>query len=67
MILFYSLPENDHFYPEFVNMLETGSGSPCTVLSLYDNYDLFALERVVGEKRAALMTKKNAKSVYLMY
>jgi len=63
MILFYSLPENDHFYPEIVNMLETGSGSSCTVLSLYDNYDLFALERIVGEKRAALMTKKNAKSI----
>ena len=61
-IIFYSLPEYAHFYPELVNLVQetgddadtTGSTSiSCTVL--LTKYDKLALERIVGTKRCEHM------------
>jgi U3 small nucleolar RNA-associated protein 25 len=60
-IVFYSLPEYAHFYPELVNLLEdgdgsgSGSGSGTSCLTLFTQYERMALERLVGAARAAHM------------
>ena len=56
-VIFYSLPEYAHFYPEIVNGLgDTNSGvsgSSISCLVLFTQYERMALERIVGAKRCA--------------
>jgi U3 small nucleolar RNA-associated protein 25 len=54
--LFYGLPEHEQFYPEFINLVEQGDNS-CTVL--FNRFDTFALERVVGSERAAKLLQSD--------
>lgn len=53
-MIFYSLPEYPHFYPELVNMVndsgEASSASSCLIL--FTRFDRMGLERVVGKKRS---------------
>lgn len=54
-LVFYSLPEYAHFYPEIVNAVgDVGAGvdnsvTSCTVL--FTRFEQMALERIVGKKR----------------
>ena len=54
-LIFYSLPEYAHFYPEIVNLLGHadggGLGSNTSCLVLFTKYEKMALERIVGSKR----------------
>lgn len=60
-IVFYSLPEYAHFYPELVNLIQESeeggdrgsSGISCTVL--FTKFEKMALERIVGTKRCEHM------------
>lgn len=56
-VIFYSLPEYAHFYPEIVNGLGDtdggGLGSDISCLVLFTQYEKMALERMVGAKRCA--------------
>lgn len=75
-IVFYSLPEYAEFYPELVNLIQTGedtasgtgkSGSTdnsvsCTVL--FTKYEKLALERIVGVKRCEHMLS-SSKSTFM--
>jgi U3 small nucleolar RNA-associated protein 25 len=59
-IIFYSLPEYAHFYPELVNRLgdthgEGAGGGASSCLVLFTQYEKMALERMVGMKRATHM------------
>ena len=65
-VIFYSLPEYAHFYPEIVNCLgdtggSEGLGSDISCLVLFTQYEKMALERLVGAKRCAhiLASAKN--------
>ena len=61
--VFYALPEHEHFYSEFINLIEQGDNS-CTVL--FNQFDMFALERVVGSERAQKMLRSE-KDVHMFY
>jgi U3 small nucleolar RNA-associated protein 25 len=56
-VIFYSLPEYAHFFPEIVNGLgDSGDGSlgsDISCLVLFTQYEKMALERMVGAKRCA--------------
>mmetsp|Transcript_3518 Transcript_3518/g.10636 ORF Transcript_3518/g.10636 Transcript_3518/m.10636 type:complete len:712 (+) Transcript_3518:45-2180(+) len=67
MLIFYGLPENEHFYPELINLLEPSVSSSASVVALFDKYDRFPLERIVGEKRADMMLSNKDKDVFLIY
>jgi U3 small nucleolar RNA-associated protein 25 len=57
-IIFYKPPTYPHFYTEMLNLLEEAqadSSQPISALVLYSKYDVFALERIVGDKRAKRM------------
>jgi len=64
-IIFYSLPQYEHFYPELVNLLgdedELGKSTSISCTVLFTKYESMALERIVGTKRAQHMhaSKKN--------
>jgi U3 small nucleolar RNA-associated protein 25 len=66
-IVWYGLPENGHFYPEIVNFLTDACerGRPVQSLALYDMYDLFALDRIVGSLRSKRMTSPSSRSTFL--
>jgi U3 small nucleolar RNA-associated protein 25 len=55
-VVFYSLPEYPHFYPEIVNTLtdtgEASASSASSCLVLFTRYEQMALERIVGNKWA---------------
>jgi len=55
-LVFYALPENAHFYPEILNIVENTSNS-CYVL--YTKFDLLKMERVVGTKRCKKMLESD--------
>ena len=69
-IIFYSLPEYAHFYPELVNILgdvpetenKTSKQTSCLVLTT--KYEKMALDRIVGVKRANHMLK-SGKSTFM--
>jgi U3 small nucleolar RNA-associated protein 25 len=73
-VVFYSLPEYAHFYPELVNTIQesedasgTGNGNnkssiSCTVL--YTKFEKLALERIVGAKRCEHMLS-SSKSTFM--
>jgi U3 small nucleolar RNA-associated protein 25 len=59
-IIFYSLPEYAHFYPELVNLLgESSTSSESSCLVLYTKYEKMALERIVGVARCSHMMSSN--------
>ena len=66
-IVWYGLPENSHFYPEILNMtmeaMETGR--PVQSMALYDSFDLFRLEQVVGRDRCKKMVADDSRSTFL--
>ncbi|KAL4434767.1 hypothetical protein ABPG74_017187 [Tetrahymena malaccensis] len=53
-ILFFSLPKNSYIYQEMLSYLHPQSlkHSKCRVVSLFNKYDAFALERIVGTENA---------------
>lgn len=79
-VIFYSLPEYPHFYPEIVNMLgaDTGGnndsnnvsqvdmGEESSCLTMFTDYEKMALERVVGHKRAEHIFDSD-KSTFLFF
>ncbi|CDF36541.1 unnamed protein product [Chondrus crispus] len=66
-VVWYGLPENEHYYPEIVNMTgeAADSGRQVQTFALYDEFDMFKLERVVGRKRCKKMIAKDSKSTFL--
>jgi U3 small nucleolar RNA-associated protein 25 len=66
-IVWYGLPENSHFYPEIVNTTAEAAelGRPVHSIAMYDEFESFALERIVGTSRSKKMTGKFARSEYL--
>lgn len=66
-IVWFGLPENGQFYPEIVNMTEEegGKGRQVQSLVLYDQFDAYTLERIVGPSRSRRMTSKQSRSTYL--
>ena len=62
-VIFYSLPEYAHFYPEIVNGLgdtdSGGLGLDISCLVLFTQYEKMALERMVGAKRCAHILSSN--------
>lgn len=66
-IVWYGLPDNCQFYPELLNMTEEAADNDRTVqsLALYDQFDVFALERIVGPGRCRRMISKTARSTYM--
>ena len=56
-LIFYSLPEYAHFYPEIVNNLGDGgaNGTVTSCLVLCTKYEKLALERIVGSTRCKHM------------
>ena len=66
-IVWYGLPENAQFYPEILNMTADAAevGRPVQSLALYDAFDAFALERIVGQNRAKKMISKKSRSTFL--
>jgi len=67
-LIFYSIPEYSIFYPELVNLLEeaNSSGKTTTCISLFSNFEKFALERVIGSKRCNHILQ-SSKSAFLFY
>jgi U3 small nucleolar RNA-associated protein 25 len=69
-IVWYGLPENAHFYPEIVNFLKDAAEigrdlRAVQSLALYDLYDMFALDRIVGSGRRKRMTSPTSRSMFL--
>lgn len=66
-IVWFGLPENCEFYAEILNMTAEASevGRPVQSTALFDKFDSFALERIVGQKRSKRMTAKASRSTYL--
>jgi U3 small nucleolar RNA-associated protein 25 len=62
-IIFYSLPEHPHFYPELVNMLTEasvkGMAEDIDAVVLFSKYEKMALERIVGKERCNHMINSN--------
>lgn len=66
-IVWYAPPHNAHFYPEILGMTAEAAerGRHVQSMALYDEFDSFALERIVGFKRAKRMTAKESKSTFV--
>ncbi|PXF50126.1 Digestive organ expansion factor-like [Gracilariopsis chorda] len=66
-IVWYSLPENAMFYTELLNMTTEAaeSGQSLHAITLYNRYDSFCLERIVGSSRCKKMVSKQSRSMYL--
>eukprot|EP00658_Telonema_sp_P-2_P074045 TRINITY_DN63217_c0_g1_i1.p1 TRINITY_DN63217_c0_g1~~TRINITY_DN63217_c0_g1_i1.p1 ORF type:complete len:144 (-),score=26.93 TRINITY_DN63217_c0_g1_i1:78-509(-) len=54
-LVMYSLPEYGHFYPELVNSLSNSADETPTCMVLYNKFDWYQLERIVGHNRAQQM------------
>jgi len=52
-ILFYTLPQYPHFYPEILNSLPDAVDTSCTVL--YSKFDVYQLQAIVGNERAGFL------------
>ena len=64
-IVFYSVPEYPHFYPELVNMVtdgENASSASSSCLVLFTRFEQLALERLVGKKRTAHLVTSDKRS-----
>lgn len=66
-IVWYGLPENGGFYSEIANTLAEAAerGRPVQSISIYDDFESFALERIVGSSRSKKMTRRGARRAYL--
>lgn len=66
-VVWYGLPDNAHYYTEFLNMTNEAAenGATAQSIALYDAFDAFALERIVGHKRCKRMIAPNSKSTFL--
>ena len=60
-LIFYGLPQYPHYYPELLNLLSDIDGS-CT--ALYSLFDVYQLQGIVGDERAAIMLK-SAKNTHM--
>ena len=63
-VLWYGLPANSHFYAEILNMLREQDNIVSSI-ALFDRFDAFKIQRVVGVKRCRRMLAKNAKNTFL--
>lgn len=66
-IVWFGLPENCQFYPEVINMTAEAceAGRPVQSIALYDQFDAFCLERIVGQGRCRKMISKSSRSTFL--
>lgn len=66
-IVWYALPECSHFYPEIVDFTKEAAedGRAVQSIALYDRFDEFVLERIVGPRRCKQMKSADSRSVYL--
>lgn len=66
-IVWYGVPELGHFYPEIVNTVAEAADRGRRVQSvvLYDEYDVFALERIVGTSRSKKMVAPSSRKAFL--
>jgi len=62
--VFYSLPQNAHFYAEVVNMLQ-GEASEGSVLVSFTKFDSMEMKRIFGAARTAKLLK-DPKPVHLL-
>ncbi len=56
-LVFYSLPQYHHFYPELLNMV-ADAGASCAVL--YSKFDIYQLQGIVGNERASVMMSSDS-------
>ena len=67
-LVFYGLPDHDHFYAEIATFLAeaTLNGDTTSSTALFTRYDQFALERIAGvpNARRMLMAAKDAHILY---
>ena len=66
-VVFYSLPDHDHFYSEIVGFLgeATLNGDTTTATALFTRYDQLALERIVGSASATCMLQASKEAFVL--
>lgn len=66
-IVWFGLPENCEFYPEVLDMTAEAAndGREVQSLALYDQFDAFNLERVVGIARCREMIAETSNSTYV--
>lgn len=66
-IVWYELPENGLFYPEILNMTAEAAelGRAVQAVALYDKFDSYRLQMIVGQKRCKKMMAEVSSSRYL--
>lgn len=66
-VVWYSAPECGRFYSEIVNTMAEAAdrGRRVQSLLLFNEYDFFALERIVGTSRSKKMTSPSARNAFL--
>lgn len=66
-IVWFGLPENCEFYPEVLNMTAEAIENGCEVqsIALYDQFDAFNLERIVGVARCREMIAETSDTTYV--
>lgn len=66
-VVFYGLPQNAHFYPEFLNMTNelSAEGNATQCIAIFDKFDAFPLERIVGRARCKHMIARGSKSTFM--
>lgn len=67
-IVWFGLPENCEFYPEVLDMTgeAVSSGSEVQSIALYDQFDAFSLERIVGVARCREMIAETSDATYVL-
>ena len=67
-LVFYGLPDHDHFYTEILGFLAeaTLNGDATSSTSLFTRYDQFALERITGAPLARRMLS-GGKGAFLIH
>lgn len=66
-VVWYSAPECGRFYSEIVNTMAEAAdrGRRVQSILLFNEYDFFALERIVGTSRSKKMTSPSARNAFL--
>lgn len=66
-IAWFALPENAEFYPEVLDMTTEAADKGHLVQSfaMYDKFDTFSLERILGATRCQEMTSKMSRTSYI--
>lgn len=67
VVVWYGLPENAEFYAEIVNMTaeEAEMGKRVVCMGLFNRFDAYALERIVGRDRCKKMLGRGSRSAYV--